>query len=171
MNLVCGCLVLLLTSGVTLNVLAVKCPNVAFIVHSNNLNDHVTKFMANTFLQDTNLVVMSGHDSFDTTVESRRHLNLRKVVYDGNPGGFDKTYRTEGRKYLGTHRTMAGILVAMDTLPHVDWVYILDDDNVVNVNMVCDALGRNDPKIPLFLGYVGKFHYAISIYHLLNRLI
>lgn len=68
----------------------VRCPNVAFVVHSNNNNDHTTDFMSNTFLRDTNLVVMSGHDSFDKTVESRRHL--RRVIYDGNPGGIDKTF-------------------------------------------------------------------------------
>jgi hypothetical protein len=133
----------------------VRCPNVAFIVHSNNNNDNVTDFMSKTFLLDTNLIIMSGHDSFDETVESRRNLRLRKVLYDGNPGGFSNTFRTGGRKYLGTHRTMAGILTAMDTFPDIDWVYVLDDDNVINVQMVCEVLSRNDPSIPLFLGYVG----------------
>ena len=148
--------VLFVTSTLTLHVLGdVRCPNVAFVVHSNNNNDHVTDFMANTFLRDTNLIIMSGHDSYDATVNSRRHLNLRKVIYDGNPGGVGNTFRTEGRKYLGTHRTMAGILVAMDTMPHVDWIYVLDDDNVVNVNIVCEVLGKVDLTVPLLLGVVG----------------
>jgi hypothetical protein len=154
--LIYNCRVLLVAYTLALNaVLGVRCPNVAFVVHSNNNNDHVTNFMANTFLHDTNLVVMSGHDSTAATVSSRRRLNLRKVVYDGNPGGVGKTFRTEGAKYLGTHRTMAGILVAMDTLPHIDWVYVLDDDNVVNANIVCEALGKVDPTVPLILGLVG----------------
>lgn len=155
------CFVLLVTGTLALHVLGgVRCPNVAFVVHSNNNNDHVTDFMANTFLLDTNLVVMTGHDSFDATVNSRR-LNLRRVIYDGNPGGIEKTFTTGGRKYLGTHRTMAGILIAMDTLPHVDWVYVLDDDNVVNVDVLCETLGKVDPEVPLLLGYVGALLCAL----------
>ena len=137
-------------------VYGVKCPKVAFVVHSNNNNEHVTDFMSKTFLRDTNLVIMTGHDSFDGTVGSRRHLNLRKVAYDGNPGGYDKTFRTGGRKYLGTHRTMAGILAAMDTMPDVEWVHVLDDDNTISTKIVCDTLGRLNSSIPLLLGYVGK---------------
>lgn len=57
---------------------------------------------------------------------------------------------------------MAGILVAMDTLPHVDWVYVLDDDNVVNVDIVCEALNRVNPTVPLILGLVGKCIFYIS---------
>lgn len=152
-----GYFTLFLTSTFTLSVLgAVKCPQVAFVVHSNNNNDHVTDFMSKTFLRDANVVIMSGHDAFDATVESRRrHLNLRKVIYDGNPGGIDVTFRTEGKKYLGTHRTMAGILTAMDTFPDAKWVHVMDDDNVVNVQTVCVTLSTLNHSIPLFLGFVG----------------
>jgi len=150
-----GCLVVLLLNIVAWRAQAVRCPQVVFIVHSNTNNDHVTDFMSTTFLRDTNLILMSGHDSAEATVASRRNLRMRKVLYDGNPGGQDKTFKTEGKKYLGTHRTMAGILAAMDTHPDADWVYVLDDDNVVNADMVCEVLSRLNPTIPLFLGYVG----------------
>lgn len=137
---------------------AEKCPNVAFIIHSNNANDVVSSFMAETFLRNTNLIIVSGHDSYEATVASRRNLRTRKVVYDGNPGGMGKTFRTGGRKYLGTHRTMAGILIAMDTIPDLDWVYVLDDDNVVNVDKVCNVLGKQNSSIPLLLGFIGPKH-------------
>ena len=138
---------------------AVKCPSVAFVVHSNARNDHITDFMSSTFLKDTNLVVVSGHDTFDTVVEHRRHKkkrrNLRRVIYNGNPGG-RQTFRTGGGNYLGTHRTLAGVLMAMDLHPEVDWVYVMDDDNVVNVDQICDRLSTENASIPLLLGSVGK---------------
>ena len=131
---------------------ALRCPDVAFVVHSNTHNDHVTTFMSDTFLYDTNLVIVTGQDTFDMLVEHerrlrrqrqrlrQRRLHLRKVVYDGNPGGLGSTFSTGGQKYLGTHRTMAGVLMAMDIYPHVDWVYVLDDDNVINVEAICATL-------------------------------
>lgn len=144
---------------------ATRCPNVAFVVHSNHENDHVTTFMSETFLYDTNLIVVTGHDKFDTVVEHRRmrqrhrhrqrKLNLRKVVYDGNPGGLEKTFRTGGKKYLGTHRTMAGVLMAMELFPDADWIYVLDDDNVVNVDATCVTLSGMNASVPLLLGQVG----------------
>ena len=141
---------------------ATRCPNVAFVVHSNTQNDHVTKFMSDTFLHDTNLVIVSGHDTFDSVVDHRRQRRrraqrrLRRVAYNGNPGGMRKTFRTGGGKYLGTHRTMAGVLMAMDIYPEVDWVYILDDDNVVNADAICATLSSENSSIPLLLGSVGE---------------
>ena len=140
---------------------ALRCPNVAFVVHSNTHNDRVTTFMSETFLRDTNLVIVTGHDTFDSVVSHRRRrqrkLHLRKVVYDGNPGGLQKTFRTGGGKYLGTHRTMAGVLMAMDLYPHVDWVYVLDDDNVINPDAICSTLNALNASVPLLLGQVGAY--------------
>lgn len=149
----------LIISIMMLGVWAEKCPNVAFVVHSHDSNDNVTSFMAETFLRDTKLIIVTGHDSRDATVgHRRRKLRVRKVSYNGNPGGMGMTFRTGGRGYLGTHRTMAGILMAMDTIPDIDWVYVLDDDNVVNVGMVCKMLNRRNSSIPLLLGHVGPKH-------------
>ena len=160
----------LVLSSFAVSIQGVRCPQVAFVVHSNNNNNNVTQFMANTFLRDTNMILMTGHDSVDATVPSRRRLRYRKIVYDGNPGGVEKTFRTEGRKYLGTHRTMAGILAAIDLFPDADWVYVLDDDNVVNAEMVCAVLGRVNASVPLFLGVVGEFaSYSYMIMYAVLR--
>ena len=142
--------------------LAIRCPSVAFVVHSNNNNDDVTKFMSETFLYDTNLVIVTGHDSKEATVSYRRRLRqrrvlkVRKVAYDGNPGGRLKTFRTGGGKYLGTHRTMAGVLMATDYFPEAEWIYVLDDDNVINVDSICETLAPLNSSIPLLLGSVGE---------------
>jgi hypothetical protein len=154
-----------LTAMIEVAAATLRCPNVAFVVHSNNHNDHVTTFMSETFLYNTNLVIVTGHDTFDSVVEHRRRrqrkLNLRKVLYDGNPGGLDTTFRTGGRKYLGTHRTMAGILMAMDLYPSADWVYVLDDDNVINVEEICATLSSMNASVPLLLGQVGMSLHTI----------
>lgn len=134
-------------------------------------NDHVTDFMSDTFLHNTKLIVLSGHDSFDPMVnfhEQRknrgRRLRLRRVTYNGNPGGLQETFRTGGGKYLGTHRTMAGVLMAMDVYPDVDWVYVLDDDNVVNADAICASLTSQNASIPLLLGSVGETTDSILIF-------
>lgn len=143
-----------------------RCPNVAFIMHSNNKNTDLTEhFSLTTFLIDVNVVIVTGHDVFrtavgypgnnmryvkDSTTQSRR---LIRVEYNGNPGN-----ETHFASYKGTHRTMLGLLIANDTFPEADFFYVFDDDNYVFVNHICENLNKDaNAQAPLLLsGAVGE---------------
>lgn len=79
---------------------------------------------------------------------------LIRVEFNGNPG---KRGITRDSIYIGTHRTMIGMLIANDTFPDADFYYVFDDDNYMPVEYVCYQLNhKTNPKVPLLLsGAVG----------------
>lgn len=135
-----------------------RCPNVAFIMHTYYKTVNITNFSTHTFLGNVSMVIVTGHDVFTVPVEHNTdRRRLIKVNYNGNPG--KGTYTTQGVGYKGTHRTMAGLLIANDTYPDAEWYYVFDDDNYVFVEAICEVLGRLNPRVPLLLaGAVGPIH-------------
>lgn len=142
-----------------------RCPNVTFIIHSHERMDNLTTFMEHTSMINVNVVVMTGQDFFvnEVSIEEKRrsrvrelheaHRKLLKITYDGNPGTLGRSFKTGNAR--GSHRTMAGVLIANDTYPHSQWFHLLEHDNFVFVEHVCEVLGKIDHNIPLLLGEVG----------------
>lgn len=135
---------------------AVRYPRMGMVMHSHGdaKNNSIVQFSVDTWLNDTQLLVIDGYD------QTRR---LQAYVrYDGNPGcGNDDdgckgkaTFKKIGR-YYGAHRTMAGVLMANDTFSP-DWIYVFDDDNYAKLDHIYDFLLTLDHNVPLLIaGTVG----------------
>ena len=143
-------------------------PKMAVVVHAGSPRMQLlVNVSIETWLSNAQLIVVDGHDK-DITQRRRgrrRRRRLKRVFYENNPGcahtGNEKplctnpTYiRTSG--YYGAQRTVAGILMAFDTFPGIDWVYVMDEDNYADLRKIYNQLEQIDSSIPLLLaGVIG----------------
>jgi hypothetical protein len=129
----------------------VRYPNIATVVHSYDGNRVVQRFMGSTFLRDMNVVIMTGNDDVNITHFDRRFL--KSISYNGHPGNGKKDH---WGVYKGIHRPLAGIFAANASFPDVDWIFVIDDDSVPDMESINAQFLRMDPTIPFLLGLVGK---------------
>ena len=149
----------------------VRYPNTAFVMHTHDspVMNPIVEYSKNTWLNDTNCVIVSGIDKFEHQLRHHhnashhRSLEALQIEYNGNPGcaqddancNTSVVSHTRHHHYYGSHRALAGVLVANETFAP-DWVHIFDDDNYINIPEVQAMLSRLDPSVPLLLtGLVG----------------
>eukprot|EP00602_Paraphysomonas_sp_CaronLab_P001946 CAMPEP_0185023038 /NCGR_PEP_ID=MMETSP1103-20130426/5734_1 /TAXON_ID=36769 /ORGANISM="Paraphysomonas bandaiensis, Strain Caron Lab Isolate" /LENGTH=416 /DNA_ID=CAMNT_0027555423 /DNA_START=76 /DNA_END=1323 /DNA_ORIENTATION=+ len=131
----------------------IRYPSIAFVVHSHSGNHVIQDFMLKTFLRNTQTIVMTGVDvsADDAGVETKRRLMSKIIRYDGHPGNKIEKFSV----YKGIHRPLAGIYFANKSFPHVDWIYVMDDDSLPFLRLVHKILSGINASIPLLLGQVG----------------
>lgn len=146
----------------------VRYPRTSFVMHTHDSPgvNKVVQLSKDTWLKDTNYVIVTGVDKFDHQHPhdpQHRSLTGLNIEYNGNPGcalddvncNNSVVSHTRLRHYYGGHRTLAGVLVANETYAP-DWIHIFDDDNFINIPAVQAVLTRLDPSVPLLLtGLVG----------------
>jgi hypothetical protein len=140
-------------------------PSLAIVVHTMDLNHSIVLHESlNTWLSDTQIVVMHGHDIFP----ANRELKAKYIRYNGNPGcsNCKEPTHLQHDKNFGAHRAIAGILAAYDLYPSAEWIYVIEESNYVDLENMSNLLKTINSSVPLLLsGLIGPHttsHHCLS---------